>query len=89
MNLETPRTLLVMAWLTPALCCVAIAQPSGRPEVPSLSSIVQGMEKAQSEVRAQTPYQVIREYRLFGATSSGANADVVAQVDFKPPTDRD
>jgi hypothetical protein len=47
------------------------------------------MEKAQSEVRAQTPYQVIREYRLFGATNSGANADVVAQLDFKPPTGRD
>jgi hypothetical protein len=89
MNLETPRTLLVIACLTPGLCCVAIAQPSGRPEVPSLSSIVQGMEKAQSEVRAQTPYQVIREYRLFGATNSGANADVVAQLDFKPPTGRD
>ena len=89
MNLETPRTLLVMAWLTPALCCVAIGQPSGRPEVPSLSSIVQGMEKAQSEVRPQTPYQVIREYRLFGVESSSVNADVVAQVDFKPPTSKD
>ena len=42
------------------------------------------MEKSQSEVRQQTPYQVIREYRLSGTKSSGANADVVAQVDFSP-----
>ncbi len=87
--METPRTLLAMAWLTPALCCLAVAQQGGRAEVPSLSSIVQGLEKAQSEVRAPTPYQVIREYRLFGAKSSSANANVVAQVDFKPPTGRD
>jgi hypothetical protein len=44
----------------------------------------QGMEKSQSEVREQTPYQVIREYSLFGVKTSSANADVVAQVDFSP-----
>ena len=47
------------------------------------------MERAQTEVRPQTPYQVIREYRLFGAKSTRANAEVVAQIDFKPPTNRE
>ena len=47
------------------------------------------MEKSQSEVRQQTPYQVIREYSLSGMKSSSADADVVAQVDFTPPTGKD
>jgi len=89
MKLEITRPLLKMAGLTPLLCCIAVAQQSASSGALSLSSIVQRMEKAQSEVRAQAPYQVIREYRLFGAKSSSANADVVAQVDFKPPTSKD
>jgi hypothetical protein len=88
MRLEIQGRLLKMAGMTPLLCCFAIAQPSASSGVLSLTAIVQRMEKAQSEVRAQTPYQVIREYRLFGAKSSSANADVVAQVDFKPPSNK-
>ena len=86
MRLEIPGPLLKTAGMTSLLCCFAIAQPSASSGVLSLTAIVQRMEKAQSEVRAQTPYQVIREYRLFGAKSSSANADVVAQVDFDAPT---
>src|ERR1700730_15734054 len=89
MKLEITRPLLKMAWLTPFLCCLAIAQQGATSGPLSLSSIVQGMETAQSEVRPRTPYQVIREYRLFGAKSSSANADVVAQLDFTPPTSKD
>src|SRR3984893_10100656 len=89
MRVEIPGSVLMIAGMTPLLfCCFAIGQHSASPEVPSLTSIVQEMERAQSEVRPQ-PYQVIREYRLFGAKSSSANADVVAQVDFKPPTSKD
>ena len=33
----------------------------------------------------QAPYQVIREYRLFGANDSSADSDVVVEVDFNPP----
>src|SRR5216684_7167879 len=89
MKLEITKAVLITGWLTPLLCSLAIAQQSASSGALSLSSIVQRMEKAQSEVRAQAPYQVIREYRLFGAKSSSANADVVAQVDFKPPTSKD
>ena len=81
--------LLKMAGLTTLLCCFAIAQQSAGTAVPSLTSIVRGMEKSQSEVWRQTPYQVIREYSLFGMKSSSANAEVVAQVDFNPPTGKD
>ena len=48
-------------------------------------SIVQAMEKAQSDARPQAPYQVIREYRIFGANNSSADSVVVAAVDFWPP----
>jgi len=88
MKLDT-KTVLIMGWLTPLLCNLATAQQSASPSALSLSSIVQGMEKVQSEGRPQTPYQVIREYHLFGARSSNANAEVVAQVDFEPPTSKD
>ena len=83
------RPLLKMAGLSSLLCGFAIAQPSANPAAPSLTSILQGMEKSQSEVRQQTPYQVIREYSLSGVKSSSANAEVVAQVDFKPPIGKD
>jgi hypothetical protein len=86
---EITRPLLKMAGLTPLFCCLAVAQQSDNSGALSLSSIVQRMENAQSEVRSQAPYQVIREYRLFGAKSSSANADVVAQMDFKPPASKD
>ncbi len=86
MKLEITKAILTTAWLTSLLCSLAVAQRSASM---SLSSVVQDMEKSQSEVRPQTPYQVIREYSLFGIKSSSANADVVAQVDFKPPTGKD
>jgi hypothetical protein len=84
MKLQITRPLLKLAGLTSLFCYFAVAQQIASSGALSLSSIVHQMEKAQSEVRAQTPYQVIRQYRLFGAKSSSANADVVAQVDFTP-----
>jgi hypothetical protein len=89
MELPIARPLLKMAGLAPLLCCFALAQQSPGASAPLLTSIVQGMEKSQSEIRAQAPYQVIREYSLFGTKSSSADAEVVAQVDFKPPTGKD
>jgi hypothetical protein len=46
------------------------------------------METAQSAVRSPAPYQVIREYRLFSANSTSAVANVVAEVDFRPPNSK-
>ena len=36
--------------------------------------------------RPQVPYQIIREYRLSGAKDSKADSQVVAEVNFKPPS---
>ena len=80
------RPLAKMAGLALLLCCSGLAQNSSQPD---LATIVQGMERAQSEGRRQTPYQVIREYRLFGSKSASANAEVVAQVNFESPTSKD
>ena len=54
-----------------------------------LDAIVQGMQKAQAMMRPQASYQVIREYRLSGATDSKADSEVVAEINFRPPSYRD
>ncbi len=82
-------SLLRMVVAATLLCCFAPAQQSAGTSVPSLASIVHRMEESQSRVRAQNPYQVIREYSLSGMKSSSANAEVVAQLDFIPPTGKD
>ena len=85
MSLKTTTALLKMGLLSAMLCCFALAQESASSGAPSLTSITQAMEKAQSDARPQAPYQVIREYRIFGANNSSADSVVVAEVDFRPP----
>jgi hypothetical protein len=55
MKLEITRTILILAWSTPFLCSLAVAQQNAGSGTLSLSSIVQAMERAQSEARPQTP----------------------------------
>lgn len=86
MKRKSTRQLLKMAGLPPLLCYFVLAQQSAKPD---LAAIVEGMEKTQSEPQSRSPYQIIREYRLFGAKSSSVNANVVAQLDFKPPASKD
>jgi hypothetical protein len=85
MTRRTTTALLRIGLVTLTLSCVALGQQSAPSGVPSVPSIVQRMEKAQSQARPLAPYQVIREYRLSGANSANANSDVVAEVDFTPP----
>ena len=66
-------------------CCFGVAQQSTRGGNLSLNSIIEALERTQAGVGPQVPYQVIREYRLFGANDSSADSDVVAEVDFNPP----
>lgn len=54
-----------------------------------LEEIVRSVERAQTAAHPQVSYQVIREYRLFGAQDSKANSEVVAEVNFKPPAFKD
>lgn len=49
-----------------------------------LNAIIESMERAQ-EGAPPVSYQVIREYRLFGAQDSKANSEVIAEVNFRPP----
>jgi outer membrane lipoprotein-sorting protein len=68
--------------------------PPNRPESanllhpPSLASIVQGMEKAQSESRNLSAFQVIREYSLKQPKRAQPDSQVVAEVDFVPPSEK-
>jgi hypothetical protein len=80
--------LMIVASLA-TLCCFGVAQqPVDRGTV-SLNSIVDALERAQAAVRPQISYQVVREYRLFGARDSGADSAVVAEVNFTPPARED
>src|SRR5204863_661997 len=54
-----------------------------------LNEIVRSVERAQTAAHPQVSYQVVREYRLFGARDSKANSEVVAEVNFKPPAFKD
>src|ERR1700726_2163829 len=69
------------------LCSIATAQQNNSPVLP-LEAIIQAIQKAQA-ARPQASYQVIREYRLFGAKDSKANSEVVAEVNFRPPASKD
>ena len=68
-----------------SLCSAAGAQESANSGGLALNLIVEAVEKAQSAVHPQFPYQVLREYRLSGSNSS----NVVVEVNFRPPTSKD
>ena len=77
-------------WLTTGgsialFCCFGVAQETTRWGKTSLNSIIEILERTQAGVGPQASYQVIREYRLFGANDSSADSEVVAEVDFNPP----
>ena len=61
-------------------CGYAQVHPSSAPQ---LSFVLEHMRKAQSEAPT-VPYQVTREYRLFGGNDSSASSRVIAEVDYSP-----
>ncbi|HYL15312.1 MAG TPA: hypothetical protein VEV41_19905 [Terriglobales bacterium] len=61
---------------------------SGQTDSPQLASIVQQVEKAQPAKQPKTSYQVIRRYRVFGSKSGKLTSEVVAEVDFQPPSSK-
>jgi hypothetical protein len=81
--------MLAIAAIGPLFCWPAVGQDSIGSGAPPTSSIVEALEKTQSQGRLHTPYQMLREYRLFGAKSSSADSKVVAEVNFRPPTSKD
>jgi hypothetical protein len=70
--------------LVALLCSSGIAQKAASPMMP-LDTIIESMARGQAMARPQISYQVIREYRLFGAKDSKTDSQVVAEVNFKPP----
>src|SRR5947209_5418641 len=68
-------------------CCV-FAQESNAGQPLPLSSIVTRMEASQAQKRDSGAYEVVRQYRVAGAKSSTADSDVVAAVNFDPPSNR-
>ena len=65
-------------------CSAGFAQESGHAKTTPLSEIVESLERAQ-EGAHPVSYQVVREYRLFGAKDSKTNSEVIAEVNFRPP----
>ena len=87
MAITTKR--LVNGALIALLCSMSVAQDTARSGSTPLDLIIQSMQKAQAATLRKAAYQVIREYRLFGATNSKANSEVVAEVNFRPPAFKD
>ena len=75
---------LTLGSLIAMLCNPAVAQePADARPIP-LNDIVESLERAQEGVRPVS-YQVIRQYRIFGANDSKVDSEVVAEVNFRPP----
>jgi hypothetical protein len=73
-----------------ALLCSGLAgQQASTVRTVSLDAIVEGMQRAQAAVRPQASYQIIREYRLSSATDTKSDSQVVAEINFRPPSYRD
>jgi hypothetical protein len=77
---------ILRCWLTVGgsialFSCFSFAQGNTRSQAMPLNSIVEGLEKTQA---AQFSYQVVREYRIFGANSLQPDSAVVAEVTFLP-----
>jgi len=68
------------------LCSIGLAQDTAA--TMPLDAIIQSIQRAQATGRSQASYQIIREYRLFGANDSKADAEVVAEVNFRAPAFR-
>jgi hypothetical protein len=71
-----------------AFCGIGLAQQTRKGTVP-LTAIIEAVEKTRVAIRPRLSYQVIREYRLFGANDSRTDANVIAEVDFKSPAHKE
>jgi hypothetical protein len=80
---------ILKIWLIGGLPCVLVCAqqpPNATPSNLQLDSIVAKMQQAQSNSAPTTPYQVIRDYRLFSQKSPfNASSEVWAEVDYLPP----
>jgi hypothetical protein len=70
------------------ISCIVTAQQTTNSQALPLNSIIEALEKTQARTHPLVSYQVIREYQLSGAHDSRSDSDVVAELDFKPPTSK-
>jgi len=82
-------TTMANGLLIALLCSMGVGQQTAPAGSMPLEAIIQAMQKAQAATSPKAAYQVIREYRLFGAQDSKANSQVVAEVNFRPPASKD
>lgn len=73
-----------------AALSLAAQAPAATPQAVDLQAIVQHLEEAGRANRAHyRAYAVTREYSLYGSDEQNANSQVVAEVNFVPPTTKD
>lgn len=80
---------LAIAAFMATFCCTGAAQQPADNGTISVNSIIEALERAQAAVHPEISYQIVREYRLFGARDSEADSEVVAEVNFKPQSGED
>jgi hypothetical protein len=88
MRLQITTRLLSLLVTTALFSGFGVAQQSTGSAALPLDSILNAMQKTQAGAHPQAAYQVVREYRIFGASSSNANSEVVAEVNFNPPSSK-
>ena len=74
--------------ITAALICAAFGQdqPTGSSD---LATIVARMEQAQADNRTHfRPYIVTRDYKLYGEDGGPATSEVIADISFQPPNQK-
>ena len=86
LNTISIRRLWLVALVPSVLVCAQeLPQPN---TTPPLTSIVERMQAAQSGSKPAVPYQVVRDYQLFGEKGSAPSSEVWAQVDYLPPNNK-
>jgi len=78
-----PGTLLTTCFVMLLLSASGYAQVRWDSNGSRVSFILQQMQKAQLDAPT-VPYQVTRDYRLFGGNDSSPNSEVIAEVDYSP-----
>ena len=74
------------------LVCFAMAVPAQAQHpgsVPAVGTIISRMSDARAENRAQfRPYKVVRDYKLYGTDPHVSKAEIVVDVRFVPPNQK-
>lgn len=73
---------------TVAVCLTGLAYGQGTRDTSAsleFSSLIQRLEQTQRNARIQTPYQLVRQYRLFANKSPQASSNVVVEIQYLPP----